>query len=94
MIVYEMGVFIRLIRIFCMLYNKSHILILLLYFEILFLGGYMILKRILVSVLGQEGALITYLIIGVVEGVMGLGLLIYLLRVAGKDYYLMLNING
>ncbi len=94
MIVYKIGIFISLIRIFCILYNKSHILIVLLYFEILFLGIYIILKSLLLFLIGFDIVLIVYLIIGVVEGVIGLGLLIYLLRVCGKDYYLILKING
>jgi len=94
MITYEMGVLLSIIRFFCMLYNKRHILILLLYFEILFLGGYLIIKGIILFIGVAEGILIIYLIIGVVEGVIGLGLLIYLLRASGKDYYLMFGLTN
>ncbi len=92
--IYEIGILIRFFSLICILYNKSHLLILFLYFELIFLGNYILIKILLYYVRGQEGILIIYLIIGVAEGVMGLGLLVYLLRVSGKDYYLMLNITS
>jgi NADH:ubiquinone oxidoreductase subunit K len=83
--VFIIGFMLYVISFMRVILIKKHVLIILLYLEFLFLGGYVIIKSCILFSTNVDFILIYFLLIGVVEGVIGLGLLVFYLRVNGED---------
>jgi hypothetical protein len=84
--IFLIGVAICLIRLLRILIEKNHILLIFLYIEFFFLGGYALIKCSLSFISSQEALLVIYLLIGVIEGVIRLSLLIRYFRSTSEDY--------
>ncbi len=83
--VYVLGVILYIFSFLGIIFIKKHFLIILLYLEMSFLGGYIIIKNSFFFAFISDISLIYYLVIGVTEGVVGLSLLVYYLRIMGKE---------
>jgi hypothetical protein len=84
--IFLIGVVVCLVSLLRILAEKNHILLIFLYIEFFFLGGYLLIKCSLVFLNNQEILLVIYLLIGVIEGVIRLSLLIGYFRSNSEDY--------
>nr|YP_010953282.1 NADH dehydrogenase subunit 4L [Olinga feredayi]WMQ76540.1 NADH dehydrogenase subunit 4L [Olinga feredayi] len=76
--------------VFCL--NNKHLLIMLLMLELMMMNLFMLLFMSLVMMSFNLYFLMLFLLISVCEGVLGISVLIYLIRVSGNDYFLIYSL--
>jgi hypothetical protein len=86
--IFYIGVIICLVGLVGFLLERFHVLLLILFMEIFFLGSYILIKNLVESNFLTIRGLIFYLLMGVVEGVLALSLLVGYFRISGVDYRL------